>query len=288
MNTHAVDQLFNESDDLPSLSPLFKEIEKAIADPHSNAKSIADLIGKDPSISAKILKVVNSPSFGLREPTHSISRAVAILGTLEVSRIVMGISVINAFDQTKYPQVDFGNFWLHSIAVSLAAKSISQLAPRGLLKDPELVFVGGLLHDIGKLVLWTKFPEYHQKIVARVASHGISVLEAENHYLNCDHQAIGARIASHWRMPESLQLLIRYHDAPQNLDLQDPWFPLVSVIHLADLIVKAMEIGWSGDDLVPKLFFPSIDILNISLNQLEEITHHLNREAFQLTRLIFS
>ena len=87
MNLPSFESIFNQAEDLPSLSPLFNEIEKALRDPHSNAKSIADLISKDIAVTTKILRVVNSPVFSLRERIHSISRAVAILGTKELETI---------------------------------------------------------------------------------------------------------------------------------------------------------------------------------------------------------
>ena len=288
MSPSKLNELVVKAEDIPSLSPLFNQIDSALRDPQSNAQSIADLISKDISISAKILRVVNSPIFGLRERIHSISRAVAILGTKEVSRIVMAISVVNAFEDEKYKHVDFNNFWLHSIAVSVAAKAIAKKAPKGLLKDPELVFIGGLIHDIGKLVLWTAFPQQHNDIVKYASDKGCSMHQAEMELLSMDHQSVGALVAENWRLPESLQLLIKYHNTPQDIDNQDPYFPLISVIHIADLIVKAMDIGWSGDELVPRLYPPSADILKLSMDDLEEITQDLTIEAFKLSKLIFN
>jgi putative nucleotidyltransferase with HDIG domain len=238
---------------LASLPEVFMRIREVLSDPASTVEEAAAVIGKDPSLTAKLLKLVNSAFYartlrvsgGLPPgPVDTLSRAVMLLGLNQLSTLAMGVSVLPLFKDIPAGCIDMRQFWRHSIGVGLVAKL---LAVRMGDPNPERFFVAGLLHDIGRLVLYKQVPAVAGETLARAAESGRLLLDVEREMLGFDHADLGGMLLRKWRFPESLEQAVWRHHNPVSGDV--PLEP--AILNVADMIAGAALPGGSGERLVP-------------------------------------
>ncbi|MCG8616853.1 MAG: HDOD domain-containing protein, partial [Desulfobacterales bacterium] len=141
--------LLNGEISLPALPQIYSEINAAVNDPKCSGKDIADIVSKDTSLSATLLKIVNSAFYGNSEKIDSLTLAAMTLGTREVCNLALGITVINYFKGMPETALDMEAFWRHSVGCGIMARNLATHIPE---VNGERVFIGGLLHDIGRLV----------------------------------------------------------------------------------------------------------------------------------------
>jgi len=227
---------------LPTLPKVATEVISMAGNPEISIKEIASVISKDPSLSAKILKVANSAFYGLKQRVATIQLALVILGLKKIKNLVIGISVFKTFPiRPGHSTFDREKFWEHSVGCGQIAKILATLL--GCEMDGE-EFVAGLLHDIGKIVLDQFFHNEFTKVVDSTFEKDIPMIEAEEEVLGTTHAEIGSWLAEEWKLPLSLVETISFHHQPQKAVLNPT---LTSLIRLSDLFCKAKGIGFSGD-----------------------------------------
>lgn len=207
-----MDKLVTESSKLYSLPDVYLKIKSIIADPDSEISELSDVLSTDPSLCARLLRISNSAFFGLSNKVETISRAVQIIGFKHIHNLVVATSIARAFDGLSTDTVNIQQFWMSSVERALLARI---LASKQTLLDAERLFVGGLLMDIGHLVMYEHVPEMMETAIIRAEAEGkpLHVLEIE--LLGFDAAELGAALANHWQLPESLCNLIRYQDQPE-------------------------------------------------------------------------
>ncbi len=239
---------------LVSLPEVFMRIREVLSDPASTVEEAAAVIGKDPSLTAKLLKLVNSAFYartlrvsgGLPPgPVDTLSRAVMLLGLNQLSTLAMGVSVLPLFKDIPAECIDMRQFWRHSVGVGLVAKL---LAVRLGDPSPERFFVAGLLHDIGRLVLFKQVPAVAGEALARAGRANRLLLDVEREVLGFDHAVLGGMLLHKWRFPESLEQAVWRHHDP--LAGEVPLEP--AIIGVADMVAGAVLPGTSGERLVPR------------------------------------
>ena len=267
---------------LASLPDIFTEISRVISDPTSSAVHVADAISKDTSLSAKLLRIVNSAFYSFPSKIDTISRAVTIIGTRQLSTLAMGASVIKVFQNIPADLVDMESFWKHSIACGVSARIIASYKN---ISNTERLFVAGLLHDIGRILLYTTLPHVEKEILLWARrTHGL-LTNAEIEALRIDHAQIGGMLLKKWKLSLVLEHGVAYHHAPLNSQ-----HPLESsIVSLSDILANAMGIGSSGEHLVPPLM-PGVweelalptevltQIIQLTDRQVAEIIHHFFNE----------
>jgi HD-like signal output (HDOD) protein len=236
--------LIDKNVQLSSFPDIYYQIMNVLNDTHSSASHLANVVSKDPSLSASILKLVNSAFFGLPSNVDSITRAVALIGGRELSALAMGISVIRVFKDIPPEMVDMKNFWLHSVACGIFARI---LASRKMELTDELFFIGGLLHDIGRLVMFTEYPKTAAYIIELSRKDRVPMVEKEKEILGYDHSQVSGLLLEKWQFPVQLRHMIRYHHNP--LAAKSPLEP--SIILVSDIMAKALEFGYSGNLFLP-------------------------------------
>ena len=239
---------------LVSLPEVFMRIREVLSDPNSTVEEASAVIGKDPSLTAKLLKLVNSVFYartlrvsgGLPPgPVDTLSRAVMLLGLNQLSTLAMGVSVLPLFKDIPAGCIDLRQFWRHSVGVGLLAKLI---AIRLHDPSPERFFVAGLLHDIGRLVLYKQVPAAAGASLAEAAASGRHLVEVERELFGFDHAELGGMLLHKWRFPESLEQSVWRHHVPTTGEV--PLEP--SILCVADMIAGAVLPGSSGERLVPR------------------------------------
>ncbi|MDR1744860.1 MAG: HDOD domain-containing protein [Planctomycetota bacterium] len=234
--------------DLPTLPVVVSKITSQIANPTTNAADIGSLIEQDQVLTGKVLRLVNSAYYGFPKQIKSIQHAVVILGFNKVKTIIITASVFSAFGNRKPGALDLQRFWQHSLASALASKAAAELI--GVSHVGEDAFVGGLLHDIGKVVMDQYQPNIYAPIVKYACDKGILLLDAEREVMGLDHALVGGWMTEKWRLPPAIVHMVSDHHLPNaTTERRD----LIASIHLGDILARAMGIGYGGDNRMPEI-----------------------------------
>ncbi|TIH17381.1 HDOD domain-containing protein [Marinifilum sp. JC120] len=225
---------------LPSLPQVFIEMRQTINDPASSASDLAKVISRDTALSAFLLRMVNSAFYSFPAQIDTISRAVAVVGTNQLSTLAMGTSVMDMFKGLPADIIDLELFWRHSFACGIIASQLSKTFKQG---TPEKCFVAGLLHDIGRPVLMMALPK--QAIAATAISRNKKALmfKAERVVTGFDHAELGSMLLRKWNLPFSLVSAVLNHHNPTKAAKS----PEALYVYFANIIAKTMGIGGSGD-----------------------------------------
>ncbi|GAB4346594.1 MAG: HDOD domain-containing protein [Candidatus Abyssubacteria bacterium] len=217
--------------ELSTLPSVILRILEVMNNPVSDARDVEREIIEDPVITAKVLKVANSPFYGSDRNVTTISQAVVLMGFAEVQNIALSVSIFSRFaEPTK--MFDRHDFWEHCFATAVAAEALQ----RRVSAQTNEGFVAGLLHDIGRIVLDQYFPNEFREIIALAESQKISLLEAERKILGVTHCDIGYWVTEKWNLPSILTDSILFHHSPFSCRES---YVLTSIVHVADVIAKA-------------------------------------------------
>ncbi len=243
-------------EDLPPLPDVVQKILNIVNDEGAGAKDLARIINVEPSMTAKILKIANSSFYGLKQQVTTISHAVVILGFNEVKNLVLGYSIFsNLLSGNAKERKTSLDFWRHNIACGVAARVIGE---RVGYKNPEELFVVGLLHDIGKTIFYDYFTDQYRQVVQGALNHRKPLCVEEKERLGLTHAEVGFWLAKHWNLPAIIRDGIRFHDAPSLAKKSsDPYTPmLAAIVYYADNLSKLLEIGNAGDPFVSDILPP--------------------------------
>ncbi|MDY0039274.1 MAG: HDOD domain-containing protein [Desulforhabdus sp.] len=263
---------------LPALPCIFYQINDAINNPRSSARDIADIIRNDSSLSARLLRIANSVLYGLRSKIDTISRAVVVIGTKEIGSLALGITIMTHFGNIPAHIIDMRSFWKHHMACAIASRVIAGYKNTANL---ERLFIGGLLHDIGRLIVGKYMPDELLASLQRAQSEDKLLHEVEPETVGLMHSTIGARLLKAWKLPVSLENIVKYHHQPmQATDGLEP-----AIVNLADIIVNAARIGSSGEQLVAPLDPDLWNYLDLPPSIFATTLKHVDRQLGELTRI---
>ena len=254
--------------DLPTLPHVVQRLATMISRPTVSAEEIGTIIEKDQVLAAKVLRLANSPFYGFPSRIGSVSHAVIVLGFNVVKGLTLCASALTIMKDAGMDQL-----WRHSLGVAITA---NLLATRLEIKNPEELFVSGLLHDIGKVVLYVKWPDVGTCIKDAQKAHADrSLLDVEQELTGLSHAEIGGYLAGAWHLPVTLREPILYHHNPtqaKEATLQ------TAIVHVADILVKGLACGNPGDDLIPPLSRPAWDQVGLDKQSLAECIDKASQE----------
>jgi putative nucleotidyltransferase with HDIG domain len=222
--------LANRIKSFPTLPNVVYRVLELTSDPKTTANDLMRLIRDDLSLTTTILKVANSAFYGFSRRVRSLKQAVTILGFSEIRNIILSKAVFDSFSEFQEDkEFNIKEFWEHSVLCSLAANILSKY-----FKQPTgESFVAGLIHDIGKFVMYRVFPEDYPKQVDSTRLLVFSDFEAERKTFGFAHDEAGMMLLERWMFPEDLVTAVGYHHRIHQLE--DP--PILAIsVHLADLL----------------------------------------------------
>lgn len=257
---------------ISSLPLVYTRIQEAVNDPHSSNRDIANIISEDPGLAARLLRMSNSPFFGFASKIDTINRAVTVIGTKQLCDLVLATSVMRLFHGVSPELVCMESFWRHSVACGVAARILATYR-----REPnvERFFVAGLLHDIGRLIIFMQIPEIALKVLKEAHSRAALLYEVESEVLGFDHAAVGGALLTQWWLPQHTVDAVAYHHHPSNSPNEHIDAALV---HIADLIVNAMCIGTSGERFVPPLDLRAWESIGLPVSVLSPTLTQLERQ----------
>lgn len=227
---------------LPSLPSAVSDLLASFGNEDVDVEQISRQIARDQGLTARVLRVANSSFYGLQSKVGTINEAVVVLGFRAVRSMVMAVGMNGAFRVEHCHGFDAQAYLRHGVGVGLAARALAPLAGQ----NPELAFTGGLLHDIGQLVLASNFAPQYAEALAYRKKHDCPLVVAERDILSLDHAEVGGLLAEAWRFPESLFQAVALHHAPAGALASS----LANVVHIADCFAHALGLADSADELV--------------------------------------
>ncbi len=233
--------------EVSSLPAIYARLTKALDDPRASAAQIADIISEDSGLTARLLRLVNSAFYCFPFEVETVSRAVMIVGTRQISDLALATSVLSLFRGIPEGLVDMESFWLHSIATGVTARIVASHRQES---HAERFFVAGVLHDIGRLLIYTRLPDQAREALHRSRRSGEPLIEVEREIIGFDHATAGGALARAWNLPATLEDMVTFHHDP----FRASRYPVeAAVVHVADVLAHALRLGTSGERAVPPL-----------------------------------
>lgn len=256
----------------PTLPIIVNKITELVGRPTTSARDIEAVIQLDQVLTAKLLRLVNSPFYGFPQKITTISRAIGVIGFVALRNLVFSTSVIHLFKASGSQLFHPVEFWKHSIGTAVAAKELAYHLGE---KQVEEFFVGGLIHDLGKLVHNEYFAERFQQAGELAARKGLLLREAEQQILHFTHDQSGGYLVAQWNLPPSLVAMVAHHHHPSRAGEHQR---AAGVIHMADILCRAKGLGSGGDDKIPFVDHLTWERLGLTLGDVEHVMGRMQRD----------
>jgi HD-like signal output (HDOD) protein len=220
---------------LVSVPELYVRLNEAVENPTTTTAKIGQIISQDPALTAHLLKIANSPLYGFTSKIDTISRAVMVIGTRGLRDLALAASAVDVFSKIPGTMISMASFWRHCIFTGVIARI---LAAKCSVLHCERLFVTGLLHDIGQLIIFYKLPEMAREALYRSRSTGQAQHEAERDVMGFDHALVGGAVLHLWNLPDGISEAVTYHHEPSGAK---DYALEAAIVHLATSLASIGE-----------------------------------------------
>lgn len=235
-------KLFSGDKKLPTLPVIFDKLNQMLENPLVSSKQIADLMMKDPSMVSKVLKLSNSALYSKRKEIKNLANAITFLGVKAIKTLILQISLVRIFDHSgdDLPEFSITTFWEHSLGTAYFTGLVSKK-----LNIPynDNYYVAGLLHDIGKLLIYQFYPDKFKQIIKQQIKENLIDFQAEEKVLGVNHNEIGGYLAEKWNFDPEIVVAIKEHH-----DSSVPHGLLVAIVQISNLFAKASGLCFPWDN----------------------------------------
>ncbi len=260
---NSIDSLVANVTELVTLPEVFLRFEQELNSPSASSESLADILITDPNITARLLSLANSAFFGFASRVETVHRALVLIGTSQVRDLILATVVVDRFSRLPIGVMNMSHFWQHSIATAALARA---LGIEMRMRAADKLFIGGLLHDIGRLVLVLERPNEMAQALIRVQDERASLEALERELFGFDHAEVGEALARAWSLPDGVVNMIANHHRPEEVKHVE-----VDLVHLADALAHSFGWGRSGQRLIPEISIPSWSRTGLPLDALDEV-----------------
>ncbi|MBF0481023.1 MAG: HDOD domain-containing protein [Desulfovibrionaceae bacterium] len=251
---------------------VYLRINEALKKPNCSVAHLADIVGKDIGLSAKLLQLVNSPIYGYSMKVDSLLRGITILGFKELSQLVLGLSVFNRFLGIRADVLNVREFLKHGLSCGILARILASHRPD---LPEERFFIAGLLHDVGRMAMLTVAPAHLAAAMAKASREGLPLCAVEMEFFGFTHAEAGGALLAQWKLPPELEDPIRHHHEPAAA--QDP--AGASLLCVADCLATAMRFGFSGSAHLALADNAAWERLGQPLGVLESVMNQAQRQV---------
>jgi len=243
----SAEHIIKSTSQVASLPTIYLKIEDALNSANCSNHYLVDILSEDTALSARLLRLSNSAMFNFPNKIDSVSQAITIIGTQQLRALILASSVMTIFKDIPEDLLNMEMFWRHSIACAVSARVIASLRRAA---NVEYFFLAGLLHDIGRLIMFKEVPVEIGEAMQLATKTQQLLFKVEKEVLGFDHAKLGGMLLKDWKLPPQLIESTFYHHNPRaSVDFQDE----VAVVHVADIIANSLQLGSSGEHLVPTL-----------------------------------
>lgn len=256
-------RIIKDTRSLPTLPGIVSKLSSLAEDGRVSVDEMAKVVTSDQVLSAKVLKLVNSPFYGFSGRISTVSKALILLGVNVVKSLAISSSIFEIMEKNVV------GLWEHSLGAAVAANII---ASRLNLPEREEISTAALLHDIGKVIIKIKLEQDYDTIMNMIREKDIQMIDAEREHFSIDHAEIGGALARSWMLPDKLVEPIAFH---HNVEGSGAQRAKAAAVHVADVLVKASGFGFSGDEFVPRIQPAAWEKLGMNESLLKELVSEL-------------
>ncbi|MDD3353189.1 HDOD domain-containing protein [Zoogloea sp.] len=274
-----LDELVAHIHKLPAMPAVAMEVLASMAGADTDIDKLAHQIAQDQAIAARVLRVANSPFYGLQARVSSIHDAIVVLGLSSVRSLVLAAAVVTSLPAGCAAGFNQDRFWRHVLGTAVAAQALAQ----ALGRRPESLFIAGLLHDIGRLALMVLDPDHFSRCLELAHSGDLPLTDAERRIFGFDHAQVGAALTARWNFPADIVDALAWHHDPQ----RGAPGGMAGIIHYADAISQALDLDEGKDEWsqVPRLDQETVTGLGLSWEVLLAVLED-TRNRFESYRLM--
>jgi len=252
---------------------VYFELEKVLNEEDGTFEELSKVIESDPPLAARLLKIVNSPCYGMMGQVETIAHAIGIIGRESLAELAMVTSAVSKFDNIPREQFDMEEFWSHSLESAFAAQLVARHKEH---PKPEQLYLAGMLHDLGQLVIMMEEPDKYST-VRQMADESIdkNLVVAEKKVLRYDHAQIGGAMLKEWKLPATLHEAVTYHHDPMKAPNHKDE---ACILHVAELLAYEIGFGKSCEPALPDLHKDAIKVLNVNLGFIYKTKNQIKDE----------
>ncbi|MCP1672988.1 HD-like signal output (HDOD) protein [Natronocella acetinitrilica] len=279
------DSLAKDVTKLAALPAVYYRVSQMLDDPGSTTADVAQVVAQDPALTGRLLSVVNTAYYGFPSRITNIPMAVTILGARGLRDLLLTVSVSSALRHLDTDVLDLEGYWHHSIRCGLMARGLGNHIG---YRDPESLFIAGLLHDLGKLAIYHRLQEESRQILQRCAEGERPLYRLEREALGFDHCQVGDALLRHWRLPDLYREAAAFHHTPDSAAR----YPLeVSVIHVADALTDKAEPGHvlprQAETGLPRLHPFARAHIMVDMRLAEQLQLEADLQAIEMQEILF-
>ena len=227
---------------LPSLSSINKALQGLLQAEQRYSAHISEIVRRDPSLTSRLLRLVNSVYYGLATPVNSIEEAVFYLGVRQIRQLTTVTPIIEDFQKLSHQcAFPWRDFWQHCIGTAILTREVVSMVQT---PPDESDYVAGLVHDMGKIIMAWSFPDHFSENHRQAEFGKRDLVEIENDVLGIDHAELGALYLERHRMPELMVKAVRFHHSPEKTTDNQL---IIASVQIADLLMRNAQIGCSGN-----------------------------------------
>ncbi len=273
-------QLILDVEGLFSLPEVYIKVREAINNPKSSIEDVAFIVNQDPHSAARLLKMVNSSFFGFATEINTVTRAITITGLTQLHDLILATSAVRAFKGIASELINMKDFWLHSIFCAAMARI---LARKSNVIDSERLFVCGLLHDLGHLVIYAKCPALAGTVLVRAKQENRPIVVLEKEVLGFDYAEVGGELLKSWKLPASLYQTVANH---VHLKSEGQFSLDSAIIHIANILAlqeASPKTGFSA----PSLDLHALQMTGLNMEDLDSVKIEAKRAMAEIISLLF-
>lgn len=281
MENNSLEKRLARVKELSTLPIVVNNVIHINQNPKSSALEMGKAISQDQALTANVLKMVNSAFYGFPRKITTITHAIVILGFVNIKNVVLTTSIFEMFTSKKKDgQFDIEGFWKHSLACGVASRAIAKRLGMGNLEE---IFLLGLLHDLGKLVMHKYFSDEYSQVVSLVKEKDILIRDAEKKVMGFEHAHVGYLVGNNWNLPPALLKIIRYHHNPTRVIESKR---IVAIVHVADVLCRAINLGNAGDAKIPAANKECWEFLNLDKQTVKDLFSEMEQESVKAYDLL--
>ena len=257
------------------LPKAYLRVRELVKNPRASASDIADVIATDPSMTVRLLRIANSPYFGFSSTIETVQRAISVLGNDQVHDLALAASAISSFSRLGGSLVDITAYWRRSVHCAVLSRS---LGVRVGYRHTERLFVTGLLHNVGHLILCHKLPDLMEPAIQRSVAEGTPLFKIQREVLGFDYAQVGGELLRVWLLPEPLQQAVASHVSPGDADQH---VIEASTVHVASVLVQAVANAPELDGACPEIEPVALQLVGLPEEDVDEFLTRADAEVIE-------
>ncbi len=278
-------QAIKNLDALPAMPVIAQRLLALKLDTEEGERMLLVLIEEDPQISAKIIGLSNSAMIGASRHITTVKDAVMLLGVKRVQSVATSIAIMSLMAKIPAGKFNSQDLWLHCIGIAFAMLGVARFMPEKMRPSDDQIFLVGMLHDIGYLVLAYLDPKLSDKLHTRLyAETERPSMEVERENVEICHDELGAELARHWNLPEEIIAVLRYHHTPEAAGAVVGQ-PLVSMVNIVEKLLPSFGFN---EHVAPGISVKEWDALGIDPAKEEEVREHVSEQAEHALQFVTS